>query len=107
VTRLRASMAVEFVMIVTGVLIALAADSALERRPSAEQARTALEALRDEIDQDVASLTDYWEPDLARQEEARSRLSSFLRDSGPIQYRELHKLGMALPAEIDNELGTR
>ena len=77
-------MAAEFVMIVLGVLVALAADSALERRRLRQDAREALEALRDDVQNDLKSLEDYWEPQLILQESARSRLSSFLRGSAPI-----------------------
>lgn len=82
--RLRGSLAVEFVMIVVGVLLALAADSALERRRLREDARGALEALRQDIQSDVIALESYWEPELSRQEHARTRLAAFLRVTGPI-----------------------
>ena len=77
-------MVVEFVMIVLGVLVALAADSALERRRLRQEARVAIETLREDIWSDVTSLKDYWEPELVRHEGARSRLSSFLREVSPI-----------------------
>lgn len=83
-TRNRASFAVEFVMIVLGVLLALAADSELERRRLRQEAGEALGALREDIQNDIRVLEDYWEPELIMQESARSRLASFLRGDAPI-----------------------
>ena len=74
-----------FVTIFLGVLVALAADSALEQSRLRGEARLALEALRDDIASDVVQLTEYWEPELARQEGARLRLASFLEESAPIK----------------------
>lgn len=82
--RLRSSLAGEFVMIVLGVLVALAADSALERRRLRDKAHEALRALREDIRGDVRDLESYWEPSLTRQEDARTRLSAFLRNGDRI-----------------------
>ena len=83
-TKRRAAMAAEFITIVLGVLVALAADSALERRRLRQDAREALEGLRDDIRNDLEDLETYWAPRLTLQESARSRLTSFLRGSEPI-----------------------
>jgi len=82
--RQRGAFAVEFVLIVVGVLVALAADSALERRRLKQDARRALEALRLDVQADLEQLGFYWEPALTRQESARQRLSSFLQGTAPI-----------------------
>ena len=71
-------------MIVLGVLVALAADSALERRRLSQDARDALAALREDIQRDVEQIRHYWEPELILQDSARSRLSSFLSEMDPI-----------------------
>ena len=71
-------------MIVLGVLVALAADSALERRRLSQDARDALAALREDIQRDVEQIRHYWEPELILQDSARSRLSSFLSGMDPI-----------------------
>jgi len=76
-------MAVEFV-VVLGVLLALAADSGLERRRLRQEARAALEALRVDIQRDVTQIETHWEPELKLQEAARARLSSFLRGTHAI-----------------------
>lgn len=83
VSRVRGSFVGEFVTIALGFLVALAADSALEQSRLRGEARLALEALRDDIASDVVQLTEYWEPELARQEGARSRLASFWRSQLP------------------------
>jgi hypothetical protein len=77
-------MVVEFVMIVVGVLLALAADSALERRGLREQAQAALQGVRHDVERDVDALAHYWAPELLEQEEARVRLTAFLRGTAPI-----------------------
>lgn len=83
-SRVRGAFVGEFVTIVLGVLVALAADSAIERSRLRGDARLALEALRDDLASDVKVLTEHWEPELARQEGARLRLASFLEDGTPI-----------------------
>ena len=85
VSRLRGSFVGEFVTIVLGVLVAVATDSAPEQSRLRGEARLALEALRDDIASDVVQLTEYWEPELARQEGLRLRLASFLEESAPIK----------------------
>lgn len=83
-SRVRGAFVGEFVTIVLGVLVALAADSALEQSRLRGEARLALKALHDDVASDVEQLTEYWEPELARQEGARLRLASFLEEATPI-----------------------
>jgi hypothetical protein len=83
-TKRLGAIAVQFVTIVVGVLVALAADSALERRRLRQATVEALQALRTDVQSDLRQLDEYWEPRLALQEEARTHLTAFLRGTEPI-----------------------
>jgi hypothetical protein len=83
-TKRRGTIAVEFVTIVLGVLVALAADSAIERRRLRHATVEALQSLRTDVQSDLRQLDEYWEPRLALQEEARAHLAAFLDGTEPI-----------------------
>jgi hypothetical protein len=71
--RLR-SFALEFVVVVTGVVVALAADSAMDRVRQGDERFAALEALHRDIAEDLAQLDSVRLPFLAQREAAREAL---------------------------------
>jgi len=75
----------EFVIILLGVLAALAADSAMDNHRLRQETREALEALREDIAGDLQGIESYFVPQLQLQEESRRRLDLFLRTSEPIE----------------------
>ena len=75
----------EFVVIMFGVLAALAADSAMDGYRERLATRDALDALRADIWADLNELEYYFVPQLQRQEEGRERLEQLLKDSTPVK----------------------
>lgn len=75
----------EFVVILCGVLAALAAGSAMENYRERQSAREALVSLRDDITSDFQQLESYWVRELQRQQDGRRRLEEFLQGSGPVE----------------------
>jgi hypothetical protein len=75
----------EFIIIMFGVLAALAADSAMDGYRERLATRDALDALRADIWADLNELEYYFVPQLQRQEEGRERLEQLLKDSTPIE----------------------
>lgn len=75
----------EFVIIMFGVLAALAADSAMDGYRERLATRDALDALRADIGADLNELDSYFVPQLQRQEEGRERLEQLLKDSTPVE----------------------
>lgn len=83
-TRSVHTFAAEFVIVVVGVLVALAADSAMDGFRERDARRYALEALRRDVTADLESLESFFLPLLLEQEEARDLLAAFLRNDAPI-----------------------
>lgn len=75
----------EFVVILSGVFVALAADSAMDNYRERQSTREVLEALRDDIAADYQELESYWAPQLQQQEESRRRLEVFLKGSDSVE----------------------
>lgn len=74
----------EFMIVVIGVLVALAADSAMDRLGEKEAGRTALQALHHDWSEDLAMLDTFRLPRLEERERAWARLAGFLSSSDPI-----------------------
>ena len=74
----------EFIVIMSGVLAALAADSALDNYRERQSTREVLEALRDDITADLRSLDLYFAPQLQQQQDSRRRLEAFLKSTNPV-----------------------
>jgi hypothetical protein len=72
------SLVAEFVVVVVGVLVALAADSAMDRVRENDDRRAALESLRRDVLADLAELDNEELPFLADQDEARVLLETLL-----------------------------
>jgi hypothetical protein len=83
--RTSGRVAAEFVIVVMGVLVALAADSAMDRLGEKESARTALQALHHDLSEDLAVLDTFRIPRLEERQRAWTRLASFLESSDPIE----------------------
>jgi hypothetical protein len=75
----------EFVVILCGVLAALATDSAMEDYRQRQSAREALISLRDDITSDFQQLESYWVRQLQQQQDGRRRLEEFLQGSGAVE----------------------
>ncbi len=92
-----AVMLAQFAIIVVGVLVALAANSAKERYREQEATMEALRSLKRDIGEDVVSLNEYWMPHLEETLEARTRLWTFLASLDPISnplkfVQDIHKV---------------
>ncbi|MFQ5744866.1 MAG: hypothetical protein ACE5HV_14940 [Acidobacteriota bacterium] len=81
--RLR-SVSAEFVIVVLGVLVALAADSAMDRLRERHTRLSVLEAVRRDVVEDLAQLDARRLPFIERQRRAREYLSAFLQADQPI-----------------------
>jgi len=75
----------EFVVIMFGVLAALAADSAMDGYRERLATRDALDALRADIGADLYELEFYFVPQLQRREEGRARLEQLLKESTTVE----------------------
>lgn len=81
--RLR-SVSAEFVIVVLGVLVALAADSAIDELRERDTRLSALEAVRRDVVEDLAQLDDRRLPFVEEQRTAREYLTAFLEGDQPI-----------------------
>ncbi len=81
--RLRSSLS-EFLVVALGVAVALAADSAVERRIQAALANEALAAVYEDLGNDIAQLDTFRLPWLEDQTEARAGLGRWMESSEPI-----------------------
>ena len=78
------SIVAEFVIVVLGVLVALAADSAVERRRERAAAYEALAAIRRDVAADAAQLEGRIRNQVERGQQARARLELFLTSGSEI-----------------------
>jgi hypothetical protein len=74
----------EFIIVVAGVLVALAADAWMDGLRERDSAEGALERLRRDVASDVRTMDGVYFPRLAQQGEARERLGDFVMGSGAI-----------------------
>jgi hypothetical protein len=84
VSRRFRSLATEFIVVVVGVVVALAADSAVDRRRQAASAESALVAVHRDLTEDVAQLDTFRLPYLESQAMARSSVGRWLASNEPI-----------------------